>query len=114
MPSLLPPPPALAWGLTVVLIAVISGLTLMPSSQADGPPTPDKLYHFIAFAVLVMPLCAAYPRRIWWVVAGAIVFGGLIEVIQPMVGRGDEWLDLLADALGAVAGGWIARRFMSG
>lgn len=111
--SFLPPRPPLAWGLTVGLIGVISGLTLMPASQAAGPPTPDKLYHFIAFAALAMPLCAAYPRRIWWVVAGAIVFGGMIEVIQPMVGRGAEWLDLLADALGAVAGAWVARRFMS-
>ncbi len=30
--------------------------------------------------------------------------GGLIELIQPAIGRGAEWVDLLNDTLGAIAG----------
>ncbi|MCZ4353064.1 VanZ family protein [Roseovarius aestuarii] len=100
-----------AWGATVLLTVVIAVLTLMPSSQADGPPTPDKLYHFIAFAALVVPLGLVYPRHIWWVVVTATAYGGLIEIIQPSVGRGAEWLDLLADLLGAITGAVGARRW---
>lgn len=99
----------LAWGLTALLVLVIAVLTLMPSSQAEGPPTPDKLYHFIAFAALVVPLSVVYPRHVGWIVAGAVAFGGAIEVIQPHVDRGAEWLDLLADLLGAIAGALAAR-----
>lgn len=33
-----------------------------------------------------------------------VATGGLIELIQPAIGRGGEWLDLLNDTLGAIAG----------
>ncbi|MEB8387250.1 VanZ family protein [Rhodobacteraceae bacterium KMM 6894] len=102
----------LAWGATALMCVVIVVLTLMPSSQADGPPSPDKLYHFIAFAALVVPLSVVCPRHVWWIVAGATAFGGLIEVIQPTFGRGAEWLDLLADFLGAVVGALCAWRWV--
>jgi VanZ family protein len=34
----------------------------------------------------------------------AVAFGGLIEIVQPYVGRGAEWADLVADGLGAALG----------
>jgi VanZ family protein len=102
----------LAWGLTALLGVVIAVLTLMPPSQTEGPPAPDKLYHFIAFAALAVPLSMARPRYIWWIVAGATAFGGMIEVIQPYMDRGAEWLDLLADLLGAGLGALVARRWV--
>jgi VanZ family protein len=33
-----------------------------------------------------------------------VAIGGLIELIQPAIGRGAEWVDLLNDTLGAIAG----------
>jgi VanZ family protein len=33
-----------------------------------------------------------------------VAFGGLIEIVQPYVGRGAEWADLVADGLGAALG----------
>ncbi len=102
-----------AWFVTLLLAAVLCVLTLSPPGPAVGPPSPDKLYHFIGFGLLALPLCLAYPRRGWAVIAGVIMFGAAIEVIQPFVGRGAEWADLLADALGAgsVAGVvWVLRR----
>lgn len=38
----------------------------------------------------------------------AIAVGGVIELIQPLIGRGAEWRDVLTDALGAAAGLAIA------
>ncbi|MGE0030107.1 MAG: VanZ family protein [Steroidobacteraceae bacterium] len=36
--------------------------------------------------------------------AATIAIGGLVELIQPAIGRGGEWVDLLNDTLGAIAG----------
>ncbi|MCQ0090990.1 VanZ family protein [Roseovarius sp. M141] len=98
-----------AWAATVILAALLCVLTLSPQGPAVGPPRPDKLYHFIGFGLLAVPLCLVYPHRAWTVVVGVIAFGAAIEVIQPYVGRGAEWGDLLADALGAAGAAGLAR-----
>jgi VanZ family protein len=103
-----------AWGATLLLAAILCALTLSPQVPAIGPPGRDKLHHFIGFGLLALPLCLAFPRRAWAVIAGVIIFGAAIEVIQPFVGRGAEWGDLLADALGAATAAalaWALRRF---
>lgn len=99
----------MAWLLTSLIAAIIAGLTLTPA-----PPDPvsvsgvDKLYHFAAFAALAAPLSHARPRWLWQVVLAAALYGGMIELIQPFVGRGAELMDLVADAAGALAGGGAA------
>lgn len=42
-----------------------------------------------------------------------VATGGLIELIQPAIGRGAEWVDLLNDALGAITGLALAAAFIS-
>jgi VanZ family protein len=97
--------------LTLALALIIAILTLMPM-----PPGPvgiswlDKLSHFLAFGALAVPLSWRYPAQ-WRAVALAVIaYGGAIEIVQPHVGRSAEWADLLADALGAFAGAWLAAR----
>ncbi|WP_162497400.1 VanZ family protein [Roseovarius dicentrarchi] len=97
-----------AWAATALLAAVLCILTLTPQAPMPPRPSPDKLYHFIGFGALALPLCWVYPRRAWAVILGVTAFGGAVEVIQPFVGRGAEWADLLADALGAVAAAILA------
>lgn len=95
----------LAYALTAALLAVIAVLTLVP--QAPGPPGPpgvDKIAHFVAFAVLVLPLGLARPDKWVWVAGAALVYGAAIEVIQPQVGRSAEGADLLADGAGVFFG----------
>lgn len=99
----------LAWGLTAALVLLIGFTTLMPLPQMQAAPGSDKLHHFIAFAVLALPLSWAYPRYVIWVFIAAVVYGGLIEVIQPHVGRSAEPLDALADGAGALTGALIGR-----
>ncbi|MFW2590124.1 VanZ family protein [Sagittula sp. SSi028] len=92
--------------LTVLLGIVIAALTLtkLPGGVTGGH---DKLYHAIAFAALALPLPVVRPRLTPWVLLIAVGYGGLIEVIQPWFGRQADWMDLVADAVGATAGAGI-------
>jgi VanZ family protein len=87
-----------------------------PWPRGKGPEYPDKLVHFTAYAVLaflVVPISAAKAksagrRRQWtgflaaWI---AVATWGLVdEATQPLTDRDFEWLDWLADCIGAVCG----------
>ncbi|MDD9725803.1 VanZ family protein [Roseovarius sp. SK2] len=100
----------LAHVLTLALALGILVTTLWPS---HGHPPPftlhDKVLHLLAFAALILPMAVTEPRRALRLAPVYIAFGAAIEVIQPAFGRGAEWLDLLADALGVGLGlalGW--------
>jgi VanZ family protein len=98
-------PILLAWGLTLAFAIAIIGMTLTPPSGAAGLwAVNDKLAHALGFAVLVLPMAVLHPRGLWTVIPMALALGATIEVVQPMVGRGRELADLLADAAGIVAG----------
>ena len=100
---------AIGSAITAGLAMMIAALTLAPM-PAGGSSGSDKLYHFVAFASLAVPLPLVRPRLAIWVVLGVIVYGGLIELIQPVVGRQAEWLDLVADTVGAVVGAMTGRQ----
>lgn len=99
------------------LAATIAVLTLIPQVEMPaGPHGLDKLYHMAAFAALVFPTALLRPGR--WRSAGfiAILYGGIIEIIQPAFGRSSDMSDLLADALGVAGGillGLAARRILN-
>ncbi|MGJ8585993.1 MAG: hypothetical protein ACSHXD_18030 [Marinosulfonomonas sp.] len=94
-----------AIALTAVLALLITALALfqgsLPRPIASGP---DKVYHFIAFTALMLPVSALYPRALIWLVPWALIFGGAIELIQPFVNRSGEWADYWADLWGVAAG----------
>ncbi|WP_159397089.1 VanZ family protein [Sorangium cellulosum] len=73
----------------------------------------DKITHFGAFLglewllELALAEAAAAPRRRAAVTMSAGA-GGLLELAQAALPyRSAEWLDLLADSLGALAGAWL-------
>ena len=80
--------------------------TLMPLKELPVPGT-DKLQHFIAFGVFVLPVSLLLPARAWLIFIIAVVCGGLIEIIQPYVNRYAEFGDFMADAVGAAVGAAI-------
>ncbi len=90
--------------LTIGLALCIGALTLIPLSAPLGVPGTDKTHHVLAFAILSAPCAALYPKGLLRVVFAAAVYGGLIEVIQPYVGRHGETADVLADLLGVAIG----------
>lgn len=97
--------------LTLILAMTIAALTLTPvPAGPSGVPGLDKVAHFVAFAALAAPLAWRYPQHWWAVALAALAFGGLIEVVQPWVGRGMEFADFLADGAGAFFGAWMAAR----
>jgi VanZ family protein len=105
--------------LTLLLAGVIAVLTLAPVS-AEGVPGSDKLHHVLGFAALSFPLPFARRKLALPVVLGVAAYGGLIELIQPHVGRQAEWGDFLADVVGAIIGAslgaqcgkWFRRRWL--
>lgn len=93
--------------LTFGLSACIAVVTLIPSNAAPDVPGGDKVHHVLAFMALTLPSAAFYPKALLRVVLAAAFYAGLIEVIQPFVGRSGEIGDFLADLLGSAIGAII-------
>ena len=102
---------------------LIAGLSLMPAPpQAPGLLGWDKFQHGAAYAVLawlladVMARCRRFrSRHVWWSAClFTCLFGASMEVLQAVLptGRTGEWLDLVADGLGALAACVIFRQTM--
>ena len=103
----------LAVAATLAIAAAITILSLMPQAATPDAPGNDKLHHFVAYAALAFPFCAARPRVAIWMVPLAIAYGGIIELIQPYFGRHADWGDFLANSTGALIGAlmaWVAHR----
>ena len=96
---------ALALLATTTLAAVIAYLTLTPPrpEALDGFLS-DKAYHVIAFAALIFPGALLYLRSLVWLIPAALVFGAVIELVQPLVGRSTEMADFVADVAGVACG----------
>jgi VanZ family protein len=75
-------------------------------------PPIDKLVHFALFASIGALLwIAAGAQRVVLVLGVALLLGVLDESIQSFSpGRSAEWLDLLADAVGACLGVVVGRQ----
>jgi VanZ family protein len=95
-----------------VLAAAVLCLALAPASDAMPGTGWDKSNHLIAFAMLTVSGLRAYPSRVAAVVAGVLVYGGLIELVQSLTPyRTGEWSDLFVDGIGILAGwSWCAFR----
>jgi VanZ family protein len=95
-----------AWAIVVFALCAVPG-SVMPGRMAI--PHADKVVHFTLFLVMGFLARGAWRGGTWrvglLVVLGCAAYGGLIEVLQERYfHRGGEWLDLLADVAGAVAG----------
>jgi VanZ family protein len=107
-----------AWLLLSIGLAVtVAVLTLMPqASMPVGPQGIDKVYHMVAFAALIFPTAMLRPKRCLAAGFLAILYGGMIEVIQPAFGRSADMSDFLADILGVAIGiflGLASRRLLA-
>ncbi len=99
----------IAISLTLIFGIAIAWGTLMPLEELPPVPGTDKHQHFVAFGVFVLPVCLLMPARTWLIFAIAVLYGALIEIIQPYVNRYGEMGDFWADAGGAVIGVVISR-----
>lgn len=117
LPALTRVPPGFARPGFWALLLCVAVLSLLPTNYLPPPIFSlwDKAQHALAFTALAALGLQAYPRRRWQVLAGLLVFGGLIELAQAATGwRHGEWTDWLADAVGlalglALAASWQRR-----
>ena len=90
--------------LTFAFALIICVGTLTPLLRAVDVPGTDKWHHFLAFAALTYPLTVA-SRRYWLsIIVFGLLFGALIEIIQPYVNRFRDIPDFTADAVGVLIG----------
>ncbi|MDA7747196.1 VanZ family protein [Psychromonas sp.] len=94
--------------ISIILFVVIASLSLTPLPKMPSVPGTDKIHHFIAYGVLVLPLMLKQPRYWFIVFIAYAVLSGAIELIQPQVNRYGEWLDMLANTGGLICGAAIA------
>lgn len=92
--------------LTAAAILLVS-LTLMigPFGGAEAASGVwDKGAHFVVFGLILWSFGVLFSRlpRVTAAVL-AVALGGLVEIVQGLVGRDASWGDLLADALGVAA-----------
>ncbi|MGH2652952.1 MAG: VanZ family protein [Actinomycetota bacterium] len=109
---------AALWTLSALLLGTLTTLSLVPSPPVGGPRPVDLILHVAAYAptTLVLLLAAVwrpgrgpgrFPGMAGWIVAGLVLLGAGIEVVQGLGLTGPrqgEPIDALANALGVAAG----------
>ncbi|MBI1359683.1 MAG: vanz family protein [Alphaproteobacteria bacterium] len=85
-----------------VLVASVGILTLGPFQGAEEHlGLTDKEAHAGAFFGITFLLLMALPRmRKWDVALISVALGGLVEVLQTIVGRDGDIMDFVADSAG--------------
>jgi len=94
-------------------LAVVVWGELKPGG--DMPHVWDKLLHFTAYfglSGLAFVALGAH-RRALWGAFGLILLGGVLELLQGMVGRDMSFYDEVANTLGAVTGAGVAWAYLA-
>ncbi|WP_153062378.1 VanZ family protein [Candidatus Methylomirabilis limnetica] len=90
-----------------ICLALVSLLALIPSTSIPKAfQFWDKAQHALAYSILSIMGCFAFPQRLRPVFFGLITHGVIIEVMQGALTstRFGDPLDLLADGIGVLIG----------
>ena len=73
----------------------------------------DKLQHFGAYALMAGLLTVSLEARRWWLwgLLALVAMGGVLEILQGIVGRDMSFRDEIANTLGVIAGGSMGWAF---
>ena len=105
--------------LTLTCLALIFFLSLcikIGETPLDGVAFIDKWTHLVMYggtcSVMWWEYLRCHRRIQWWklwlyAIAGMIILGGVIEILQPYFDRSGEWLDFVADTVGVLLGAAI-------
>jgi len=74
--------------------------------QMGGPFGWDKVDHFTAYFGLasMATMVLGMRARLTWAILGIILYGGTLEILQGFTGRDPEWMDFVANSIGAFCG----------
>jgi len=92
----------------MVIFIAITLLSLWPFEDLPAAPGNDKIHHIVSYAALAFPVALGKPRLWLLIVVFFIAYSGLIELIQPLVNRYGEWLDMMANTIGLACGIFLA------
>jgi VanZ family protein len=96
-----------AWLFWPALAVVAWGELTPHPPELAGPLSWDKLDHFIAYGGLSLR------HSLVWVFLAVVSLGGLLEILQTLVGRDGEWGDFIANDLGALTGLAVAALYLA-
>jgi VanZ family protein len=104
-----------AWLFWPALAVVAWGELTPHPPRLEGPLMWDKLDHFIAYFGLALLAALAWGlrRSLVWVFLAVVSLGGVLEILQTIVGRDGEWGDFAANDLGALAGLGLAAAYLA-
>lgn len=101
--------------LTLVLITAAS---LAPGGSSGDPGTIgvyDGLAHLVAYMIVIFFIASTPSTWVLQLSIMVLAWSGIIEILQPLVGRSGSFLDFVANAAGVVVGlylGSSARRLI--
>ncbi len=100
---------------TFIFLILISFLSLYPLPKLPDIQGNDKFHHLFAYFLLALPTGLKKPEKWVFYILIFVIFGGILEILQPYVNRFGEWLDFLANTLGVTFGlitGLIFKNFV--
>ncbi|MBN8666688.1 MAG: VanZ family protein [Chitinophagales bacterium] len=113
--------PALLWTTLLTVLLCLPGEKI-PSGGLLNIPHLDKPVHFILFGILTIAWCyfiwkkmTATPASIqtfYTISFLSLVYGVIMEFVQAnfIPHRSFDYWDIVADAIGSIAGGWWSTR----
>lgn len=102
--------------LFIIGLISVAALSLLPQETLPDIQIWDKWQHLAAYAALAFTGCGASANRqgMWWMIAGVIVYGAVLEIAQTFIpGRAGSFADLAANCIGVALGAgslWFFRR----
>jgi len=95
--------------LVVVAAITILVLSLLPKEAISDVSLSDKFLHFAAYATLSFLAYFSFIKSInikltLKIILVCFIYGAVIELLQPLVGRNRENMDMLINAAGVLAG----------
>ena len=94
--------------ISLITLSGITVLSLIPLNELPDMPGSDKTHHLVAYAILAYPTSLKRPKGWQNILIFFAIYGGVIELIQPLVNRHGEWVDLIANTTGLMVGCLIA------
>ncbi|MFN6945046.1 MAG: VanZ family protein [Cytophagaceae bacterium] len=105
---------AIAWAILIVFLTLFPGKE-MPEMTIWDMVSFDKFAHMFVFAIFTLLMIVGFSKQYTYAVLKrhpvrsallvSIFLGGVIEIAQSIIpGRGFDYLDFVADALGSLLG----------